>query len=465
MKIVQLHAENFKRLQAVEITPKGNVVTISGKNGAGKSSVLDAIWVGLVGLSVAPPKPVRKGEEQAVIRIDMGDIVITRKFTEKDGKATASVKVQSAEGLSYPSPQAVLDALLGNIGFDPFAFVQMKGDAQAQTLLEMVPLPVDLDDLAESDRTDYAARRDINRDVQALEGQIAGIAKEDVPEDIPDRAALVAALGSAADTNTTIERERLRREGVRREIENRRTMTAEYKTKADEHLAEIQRLRDEAARMDAVTGEMEEQLDQLSALDEPVDTDEIRTKLHAADAADAILTRQTRRNNLVSDLTTKQEESRALTEAMAARDKQRNDALAGAQMPIDGLAFALDEKGKPVVMFGGVPFEQASSAEQLRASTAIAMAANPQLRVLRIKDGSLLDDDSMTMLAEMAEAEDFQLWIERVGTGGVGVVIEDGAVKADDAQPEGEEKPKTAAKPKATKDKPAADNKPEGSLL
>ena len=38
MKIVRLTAENIKRLVAVEITPDGNVVQITGKNGAGKTS-------------------------------------------------------------------------------------------------------------------------------------------------------------------------------------------------------------------------------------------------------------------------------------------------------------------------------------------------------------------------------------------------------------------------------------------
>jgi hypothetical protein len=57
-------------------------------------------------------------------------------------------------------------------------------------------------------------------------------------------------------------------------------------------------------------------------------------------------------------------------------------------MPIDGLSL---ESGR--VMFNGIPLDQGSSAEQLRVSTAIAMSSNPELRVIRIKDGSLLDPD------------------------------------------------------------------------
>lgn len=42
MKIISLIAENVKRLVAVEIKPDGNMVVISGKNGAGKTSAADA---------------------------------------------------------------------------------------------------------------------------------------------------------------------------------------------------------------------------------------------------------------------------------------------------------------------------------------------------------------------------------------------------------------------------------------
>ena len=49
LTILQLQASNVKRLRAVNIRPDGQVVVLGGKNGAGKSSVLDAITYALAG--------------------------------------------------------------------------------------------------------------------------------------------------------------------------------------------------------------------------------------------------------------------------------------------------------------------------------------------------------------------------------------------------------------------------------
>ena len=79
MKIISLEAENYKRLKAIEITPDGNTVVIAGRNAQGKTSVLDAIWAALGGREGnKASKPIREGAETAKVRVDLGDIVVTR---------------------------------------------------------------------------------------------------------------------------------------------------------------------------------------------------------------------------------------------------------------------------------------------------------------------------------------------------------------------------------------------------
>src|SRR3989304_7739112 len=81
MKILKLTAENVKKLRAVEITPTGELVEITGRNGAGKSSVLDAIWWALAGTKHIQAVPIRKGATKARIRLDLGELIVERGFT------------------------------------------------------------------------------------------------------------------------------------------------------------------------------------------------------------------------------------------------------------------------------------------------------------------------------------------------------------------------------------------------
>jgi len=121
------------------------------------------------------------------------------------------------------------------------------------------------------------------------------------------------------------------------------------------------------------------------------------------------------------------DESNKLTAELAALDQKKAEMIRGATMPVEGLS--LTEDG---VVYRGVPFAQASSAEQLRVSVAMGIAMNPTLKVLLIHDGSLLDDESLADVASMAAAADAQVWIERVGHGEeCSVVIEDGSVEAE----------------------------------
>jgi len=86
LRIVRLEAENVKRLTAVELEPKETgLVVIGGRNGQGKSSLLDSISLALGGKRGQPPKPVRDGEDRAVVNVDLGEVIVTRTITAAGG--------------------------------------------------------------------------------------------------------------------------------------------------------------------------------------------------------------------------------------------------------------------------------------------------------------------------------------------------------------------------------------------
>lgn len=423
MKILKLTAENIKKLIAVEITPAGEIVQIVGKNGAGKTSVLDSIWLALDHTRVGAKMPIRKGENKARIRLDLGELIVERKFTETGSTLT----VESTEGARFPSPQTMLDALLGELSFDPLAFARMTPRDQYDELRRISKLEVDLDDLDRLNLGDYDRRTAVNRDAKMKRAQAAGIMVADgLPEAAVDETAILDRIQGAGERNATVEKHR-----VAREREEERIALAEEETKrtriraADLH-KEAQALEEEATRLDAIIETERARFAALDPLPALVDAAAIRAELESARTTNRLISVRDSKRKLEAEAETLEGQAKALTEKIQGREQAKTAAIQKSNMPVEGLGF-----GEGMVTFQGVPFEQASSAEQLRVSLSIAMAANPNLRVIRIQNGSLLDQASLAAISAMAKAGDFQIWIEMVSDDGkVGIVIEDGMVKS-----------------------------------
>jgi DNA repair exonuclease SbcCD ATPase subunit len=408
MKIINLQAENVKRLKAVEITPDGNTVILAGANAQGKSSILDAIWLALGGGAAAKQnsRVIRDGEKEASVRLDLGDIVVTRKW--KGEKTTLAV--ENAEGAKYSSPQSMLDGLVGRLSFDPQAFALQDEKTQLKSLLDVVTLPFDPVEVEKTRKELYDDRTIVGRDVKQWESTFAGLHEQ--PTTTPDEelsiSALMAEHAAAADEHATRRREELQVKHLEESIEQTRQHIAELARTlaADEETKKA--LTDKLAWASPLP-DLAEITDQISGAE---DTNQrVRAKKHRADVERQMLTSRREYGKL----------SRQLEELDALKAKGIKEAV----LPLEGLGF--DETG---VTYNGVPLKQASSAEQLRVSTAMGMALNPKLRMMHIRDGSLLDSKNLALLDEMAAAGDFQLWIERVDeSGSVGIVIEDGQVK------------------------------------
>lgn len=396
MKIIELRAENVKRLKAVGIHPDGTLQVIGGRNAQGKSSVLDAIWLALGGgkAGKSTAVPIRDGEDKASVTLDLGDLIVTRSWT----KGGTSLKVTSADGAAYSSPQKMLDALVGQLTFDPLEFTRLSAREQRDALLGLVDLPVDIDSLDRKRAEMFAERTAIGQQGKAI-GDVA--VDTALPEQETSMSDAVAELRAAEELGQQVAHAQREMAKARDDVEYLRSQlaTAEQALKAAEENAEQLGTAPDTAPLAARLDTLEEE----------------NQRIRANNAAREKAAERDRLRRAYSDL----------TEQIDALDTEKQQALAEASFPVDGLGF--DEHG---VTYAGVPFSQASSAEQIRVSLAMAMAANPKLRVIRILDGSLLDDDAMAAIREQVAERDFQLWIERVGDADEGaVVIEDGEVR------------------------------------
>lgn len=418
MKIVQLEAENIKRLRAVEIVPQSNTVIVGGKNGHGKTSTLDSIVFALGGKRALPEKPVREGQDAGVVCLTLDNGLTIKQHIKAD--RTTKLEVRTGDGIKSAQPQDVLDRLFGTLTFDPLAFAYMAPKQQVELLKELVHL--DFTELDRKRQTIFEDRTAINRVATELKGQLAALpVHEDVPADevsVTELSSQLAEINTRREGYADVQRERAQLDQELRRNEQRISEIHEQLESLKDQL-EAARERSEAAIRKI--GKMDAWLAETT----PPDPSEINAKIAKADAVNRKVRENKKREEVLQQIEQQKAHSEELTAQIEAIDKAKRDELAAAVFPVDGLSF--DEK---TVLFKGIPFEQISGAEKLRVSVAMGIALNPELRVLLVRDGSLLDEDNLALLQSMADEHDVQIWIERVGKGQeVSVVIEDGSVE------------------------------------
>jgi hypothetical protein len=459
VKIIKLVAENVKRLHAVSITPEGALVTVGGKNGAGKSSVLDSIAYALGGQALVPSEPIRTGEAEAKIVVDLGDLIVTRRFkrdwlpcnanckgnypdgtdmTPREmhtsgcarnqfGPTNSTLTVTNKEGARYPSPQAIIDRLLGKLTFDPLAFARAEPKEQDAILRRLVGLDVTLLDARRKAAFDQRAMLKKSHAIKVA--QLAalpfheGVPAEEVPMEAISNEMLAAERlrKVAEDAERAVEQEYMRKADRVRLIAEQRATLAELQKQVaalEGHIAAGE------SQLAAVEHDLQAKQTAAQAARAAVpDAEALRIKITNIEVVNAAVRANVKHANAkleVDDLTHSIAE---LDKAIRQADQDKVNMLATAQFPVDGLGLSDDG-----VTFNGHPFEQAGSAEQVRVSVAIGIALNPQLKVLLIRNGNLLDSDSLAAVAAQAEDADMQVWMEWVSEAkdGMAVMLVDG---------------------------------------
>jgi len=426
MIIAKFQAENFKTIRAIEISPDPNdpIVQISGANGAGKSAILDAIEAAIAGgKAKKTSRPIRDGEERAAVIVEFGDIEATRTWERKTpGSKEIVTKItvrQRSERTDddgnaiyshLSRPQEVLDRFYSVLALDPAKFLAKSPKDQQAELVGLVDLGFDPVQLDAERAEHYSTRTDVGRVVKQLEGQLAGF--QQPAADLP------AAEVSSAELMDELETLR----DCARQHEETTEELAHLQATADDLEERLNKTRD---RAEEIRGRLSEMA--------PVPAEEIdaaRSKINNADAINAAVRAEQQRQNTARTLEETKAKRDGLTAKIEALEKKRADGLAAAKFPVDGLGF--DEDG---VTYKGLPLSDASTAEQWETAMGVAAAANPELRVFRINEGSLIDTAHMATIRAIATRHEAQVWVEVVDeSGDVGFVIEEGRVVADNGK-------------------------------
>lgn len=428
LHVVELRTENFKRLSAVTIRPgDDNMVLIGGANAQGKTSLLDSLECALGGGKTLPVEPVRRGARKGRIVVDLGDIVVERTFSPKG----TALEIRNAEGVPLKSPQSLLDKLCAKVAFDPLGFAREEPKKQDEILKQV--LGVDFSQLDAKREALFAKRRDIRRDAKQLEARLDALVQHSgVPAEEVSVAALTMQLEGMRDQADENRKVRQQLEGAKRELDSldaRMAANAERISQLREELEAAEDLQEGLkANRELRSHEYGECKVAVEALVEP-DTAAIREQIAQAGETNRKVRENAERARLDAELKEWLAEVDELSSNIEAIDDTKAEMLASAKFPVPGLGF--DETGPTL---NGIPLSQCSQAERLRVSVAIGAALNPRVKVMLVRDGSLLDDKSLALLAQLAHETDSQLWVERVGDRDQSaVIIEDGMVRGAEA--------------------------------
>lgn len=417
MRVVNLQAENIKRLVAVDITPKEDMVVITGENGAGKSSVLDSIYYALGGASIIDSEPVRKGTEKGSVRVDLGEYIVTRTFSKKN----TYLKIESKDGQIVKSPQKLLDEIVGAVSFDPLAFINIPDiKEQRQILLNLIG--VDTDALDKDEKELREKRTLVGRDRDKAESLLKSLTNypDFAGQELVSVSDLSNQLQAAITHNQEIDNRFTANEGkkttgmgIEREIASLNERITHLIAERDGKVAELNDLKASYKSEKDIIANLVKQ-----------NTDDIRQRIDQSELINGKIRANETYRKASEEFQSFKTSYASLTTQIDELIASRKSLVANANLPVAGLT--VDDSG---IRFHDVPLAQCSDGEKLMIGVAISMALNPTLRVIRIKDGSLLDKKNRAILREIIHEKDFQLWIETVGgDASSGILIEEGKV-------------------------------------
>lgn len=407
VKINSLEFENVKRVKAVRIEPTANGLTvIGGRNGQGKTSVLDSIAWALGGEKYRPSQAQREGSAlPPALHIELSNGLIV----ERKGKNSA-LKVTDPKG--QKGGQQLLNEFVEQFALDLPRFMSANNADKAKILLRIIGIETKLAELDSTEQKLCNERHSIgviaDRKKKYADEMISYDGVPDAPvsasELIAQQQEILARNGENQRKRENADRIRLEYNQQYGKVKALEMELAEAKAKLETLTADLEAANKSAQDLqDESTAELEESLRTIDEINRKVraNLDKEKAEEEAAQYAD---------------------QYGVLTDKIEAIRRERKNLLDSADLPLEGLSVADGE-----LLYNGRKWDCMSGSDQLRVSTAIIRRLNPECGFVLLDKLEQMDTETLREFGEWLESEGLQAIATRVSTGDeCSVIIEDG---------------------------------------
>lgn len=412
LKVKKIVIENMRKIWHVEIEKiDKNFNVISWKNWSWKTTLLDAIFFAIIGRThfdrgVSLESIIKKWADKMSVELVLESsgekINIKRKLTAKGNTDYVAIDWDLNE-LS----QKELQEIIQQYSIDPLAFTRMKPKDQVEELKSILWI-----DTKKIDH-DISSQMDKAKLARAIDTE-----KKKALKDIWTPEAVKAV--DTADLATQLSQAELYN-SKKKELQGRISVWEWWISDIDDQIAALQKSKAEAE--EKLSHLKDEYKDGYSKKE--IDISPIQKKISEAAETNRKATIFEKYLELEAEAMeswTVLEKHKMILEELR---EDRLKLLSDAKLPIEWMT--MDETDG--IMIDGVMITQLSSAEQILIATKIIAHTNPALKLIYIKDWSLLDDEKFDEIEKFAKAWDYQFFVEVVGEQMDSIILSEGEVK------------------------------------
>lgn len=410
VKIRQLEIENVKRVKAVTLTPTENGLTvIGGRNGQGKTSVLDAIAWALGGNKLKPSESQRIGSAAPPsIHIELSNGLVV----ERKGKSSALHVIDPS---GQKAGQQLLDSFIEKLALNLPKFMEARNDEKAETLLQIIGVGDQLAVLDRQEKSLYNQRLEV--------GRIADRKKKHAEELVwyPDAPAEPVSASDLIKRQQAILAKNADNQRKRDMLESLKDQQTRIDVELDKLEAKKKALINERT---AVTADINS-AETASANWQDESTAELEQDIANIDAINTKVRANAEKNRVQAEADELAGQYGDLTQQIESVKEQRMKLLDSADMPLPGLSVQDGE-----LTYNGQKWDCMSGAEQLQVATAIVRKLNPDCGFVLMDKLEQMDPETLAAFGKWLEGEGLQVIATRVGTDDTcSIIIEDGYIK------------------------------------